>query len=166
VPVPDEIRRRARVLAWGYALVAVLLLPWMVYLFVTLPTRNLDTHYRLSWIGFDVFLVAAMARTAYLAFRLLPRIELPAAATATLLMVDAWFDVTTAHGRKALLVALGFAVFAELPMAALSVFVARRANQRLVSLAGLSVPAAEAGAVAEALADAEALAEAEADPPG
>ena len=60
------------------------------------PKRDLDTHYRGAWVGFDLLLVAAIVLTAYFAFRIDARVQLPATATATLLVVDAWFDVMTA----------------------------------------------------------------------
>jgi hypothetical protein len=132
-PVPDpsgdraeleELRRGARRLAYIYAAAAVLLLPWIVYLAVTLPKRDLDTHYRAAWVGFDLFLVAAIIRTAYLAFKMDPRVQLPATATATLLIVDAWFDITTAGGRGATAEAILLAVVFEIPAAIFSIYVA------------------------------------------
>jgi len=54
----------------------------------------------------DLFLVAAIVTTAYFACRVDARVRLPAIATATLLVVDAWFDVMTAGGRKATATAL------------------------------------------------------------
>ena len=47
----------------------VLLIPWTVYLAVSLPRREIDTHYRGAWVGFDLLLVVAIVLTAYFAFR-------------------------------------------------------------------------------------------------
>ena len=94
------VRVRSRRAALLYAAAAVLLIPWTVYLAVTLPRRDIDTHYRGAWVGFDILLVTAIVLTAYYAFRMDARVQLPAMATATLLVVDAWFDVMTA-GRRA-----------------------------------------------------------------
>jgi len=121
-------RHRARRMAWLFALVAVVLIPWTVYLAVTLPNRDVDTHYRGAWVGFDILLVAVMLLTAYFAFRVDTRVQLPATATATLLVVDAWFDVMTAGHRRATLLALGLAVFVELPFAWFALWLARRVN--------------------------------------
>jgi hypothetical protein len=131
VPDPSEdraalwqLRRGARRLAWVYAAAALALMPWIVYLAITLPKRDLDTHYRAAWVGFDILLVFAITRTAYLAFRMDPRVQLPATATATLLIVDAWFDITTAGGRGATAEAVVLAVLFEIPAAVFSIYVA------------------------------------------
>ena len=85
---------------------------------MTLPKRQFDLHYRAAWVGFDVLLVFAIARTAYMAFRVDQRVQFPATATATLLIVDAWFDVTTSGGRGQFFEALLLAVCIEIPAAA------------------------------------------------
>lgn len=130
-----ELRRAARRMAWIYSAAAVALLPWIVYLAVTLPKRDFDRHYRAAWVGFDILLVLAIVRTAYMAFRIDPRVQFPATATATLLFVDAWFDVTTAGGRAAAFEAIMLAVFFELPAAAFSVYLARRVSRLVLQLA-------------------------------
>ena len=91
---------RRATLAWLYTAAAVILLPWIVFLAVTLPRRQFDLHYRAAWVGFDLLLVVAITRTAYMAFRVDPRVQFPATATATLLVVDAWFDITTSGSRR------------------------------------------------------------------
>jgi len=130
-----QIRIRSRRTALLYSAAAVVLIPWTVYLAVTLPKRVIDTHYRGAWVGFDIMLVLAMVATAYFAFRMDTRVQLPAAATATLLLVDAWFDVMTAGGRAATLEAVVMALCIEIPAALLSLYVARRVNRNAVLLA-------------------------------
>ncbi len=124
----DEVRRRARRTAWLFAIAAALLIPFTVYLALTLPKRDVDTHYRGAWVGFDLLLVTAIVLTAYFAFKVDTRVQLPATATATLLVVDAWFDVMTAGHRQATGVALAMAVCIELPAAGFSLWLARRVN--------------------------------------
>lgn len=108
---PPESRRRARRLAWLYMAAGIILLPWIVYLADTLPRRQFDRHYRAAWVGFDIFLVLVIIRTAYMAFRVDPRVQFPATATATLLAVDAWFDITTSANRTAFFQAVVVAAF-------------------------------------------------------
>ena len=132
-----EIRERARRMAWLYTAAAALLLPWIVYLAITLPKRDLDRHYRLAWVGFDCLLVFAIVRTAYMAFRIDPRVQFPATATATLLFVDAWFDITTSGSRAAALEALVLALLVEIPAALFSLFLARRVSRQVLELAHL-----------------------------
>jgi hypothetical protein len=122
-------------MAWLYAGAAAVLLPWIAYLAVSLPKRNLEHHYRLSWVGFDILLVVVLARTAYMAFRVDQRVQFAATATATLLVVDAWFDITTSSGRNQVLEAIVLAAFIEIPAAIFSLYLARQVNRRVIELA-------------------------------
>jgi hypothetical protein len=92
--IPPGVRQRARRLAWVYLIVAVGLIVWTVFLALSLPKENLEHHYRLTWTGFDLIEVLAIYLTAHLAFRLDARVVYPATVVATLLVADAWFDVT------------------------------------------------------------------------
>ena len=49
--------------------------------------------------------------------------------TGTLLVVDAWFDVMTSHGRDQMLSALCLGALIELPLAALCFWIARHAER-------------------------------------
>jgi len=122
-------------MAWLYTAAGIALLPWIAYLAVSLPKRDVDTHYRAAWVGFDLMLVVAVVLTAYYAFRVDTRVQLPATATATILIVDAWFDVMTAGGRAATGAALLFAVCIELPAAGFSLWLARRVNHNAARVA-------------------------------
>jgi hypothetical protein len=113
----------------SFAILAVGIVPWIGYLAVTLPHRATAVHYRTVWVGFDVGLVCVLAVTAYYAWRGRPRVALPATAAATMLVVDAWFDVlTTPHGAG-LVVALVLAGVAELPLAGICLWIALHAEQ-------------------------------------
>jgi hypothetical protein len=125
------VRKRARRTAIAYTCVGVALVPWTIYLAVSLPKRQIDTHYRGAWVGFDLLLVASIVMTAYYAFRIDDRVQLPAMATATLLLVDAWFDVMTSGSRRATFQAILFALFLELPAALFSLYLARQVNRHV-----------------------------------
>jgi hypothetical protein len=111
-----------------YAILAVAIIPWIVWLAWTLPENSVSSHYRLAWVGFDVLLCGALGRTAWLAWRRSPFVVNVAAATATLLVVDAWFDVTTSPGGPDLVVSAVLAVLVELPLATFSLVIAGRAQ--------------------------------------
>ncbi len=128
------IRVRSRRIAVLYSVGGALLIPWTVYLAVTLPKRDLDTHYRGAWVGFDILLVVAIILTAYFAYRMDARVQLPATATATLLVVDAWFDVMTAGNRQSTLEAVLMALCIEIPAALFSLWLARRVNRNAAVL--------------------------------
>jgi hypothetical protein len=128
-----ELRPHRVVPRWvGWAMIAggVLMLPWVAGLAVVLPERKEAAHYSAAWVGFDLVLCAVLLRTGWLAQRGREHIELSAAMTGTLLLVDAWFDVVTANGRNDLLLALALAVFAEVPIAAFCLWIAGRVEYR------------------------------------
>ncbi|MGW2745261.1 hypothetical protein [Streptomyces sp. NPDC001450] len=89
---------------------AVLLVPWVVVLALTLPSSTEVRHWSLAWIGLDVLMATGCAATALLGLRADPRARLTAAATAATAVLDAWFDVTTSRSGGDLAMALGCAV--------------------------------------------------------
>jgi hypothetical protein len=128
--VPLGVRRIApRWVAPVFAAGALVLVPWVIYLGFKLPERSTDQHYNLAWVGFDLLLLFTMARTALLAWQGRRQVQLPAAATCTLLLVDAWFDIMTSDGSWALGQALLFAFLLELPIAAIAFWIARNVDK-------------------------------------
>jgi hypothetical protein len=119
-----------------YLAMSLILLPWTVVLLTTLPDRAVSQNYRLAWVGFDVLLLLSMIRTAWLAWRRSPFVVNVASATATLLVVDAWFDVTTAPAHE-LVQACLLALLVELPLAVLSLLIAGRAQVQIARTGAL-----------------------------
>jgi hypothetical protein len=109
--------------------VAAGLVPWTLWLTLTLPSRHVTEHYDLAWVGFDVGLAAAITATIVAAVRFSRWLEAIASVTATLLVCDAWFDIVTSADEGERLVATIEAVGAELPLAALCVWIARDAQR-------------------------------------
>lgn len=104
----------------------VFLIPWVVYLATSLPSRHEVSQWDVAWVGFDFFLIAAIGMTALWAW-LRRRIFIPwAIVTATLLCCDAWFDIVLDWNTPDLPVSLLTAGVGELPLAALLFYVARR----------------------------------------
>jgi hypothetical protein len=104
----------------------VFLIPWIVYLATSLPSRHEVSQWDVAWVGFDFFLVGAIGMTALWAW-LRRRIFIPwAIVTATLLCCDAWFDIAMDWNTPDLPVSLLTAGLGELPLAALLFYVARR----------------------------------------
>jgi hypothetical protein len=104
-------------------LVAVGLVPWILYLTFTLPSRHVTLRYDVAWTGFDVGLTAAFAATAWAGFRGSRWLVPLAAATGTMLCCDAWFDVVTSHRGNEIWEAIAEAALAELPLAAVCAFI-------------------------------------------
>lgn len=107
----------------------VAFVPWIIYLGVTLPRRSHTNHYDVAWVGFDVGMWVVLASLAYCVVRRLPAIGPVAAVAATMLVVDAWFDVVTTSNRAQLAFAVLLAVFAELPLAFLCAWAAINAER-------------------------------------
>jgi hypothetical protein len=121
----------ARIVRWAgplFALFSLALLPWTIYLGVSLPSRQLSPHYDVAWTGFDVMLIAALAGTAYFALRRSRYLAISAAATATLLVVDAWFDVMTTPGNQ-VAESILLAAAVELPLAAVCMWLSLHTEQ-------------------------------------
>ena len=111
-------------------LAALLLVPWVVVLVFSLPSAHRATHWDVAWSGFDVVLALLLSAVAVAAWRGSLWFEGAATAAATLLFVDAWFDVLTSSNRVEFLVALAEAAFVELPLAFLCLRLARDAERR------------------------------------
>jgi hypothetical protein len=104
-------------------LVAVGLVPWILYLTFTLPSRHVTLHYDLAWVGFDAGLTVSFAATAWAAFRGSQWLVPLAAVTGTMLVCDAWFDIVTSQSGSEMWEAIVEAALAELPFAALCGFI-------------------------------------------
>ncbi|MCB0927399.1 MAG: hypothetical protein KDB70_05685 [Mycobacterium sp.] len=75
---------------------ALFMIPWIVYLALTLPPNYTVHDWPVTWVGFDILLVTFMAATAILTWQHRQVVVLPAFTTGILPVCDAWFDVTTA----------------------------------------------------------------------
>ena len=137
VPVADELgnavltnnSRVVRLTGPLFAVLSLLLVPWIVFIAVALPSRQLSPNYDIAWAGFDLFLFVGLAATAYCALRRSRWLPIAAAATAAMLIVDAWFDVLTSHAGRDLVAAIAFALIVELPLSALCWFVAHQGEK-------------------------------------
>jgi hypothetical protein len=108
------------------ALCALLLLPWIVVLAATLPAHTVARNWSTAWAGFDLLLAAMLAGTAWLRRTGDPRAGALAGASAAMLVVDAWFDTSTAALGSDVVLAWCSAVFVELPLAVLCARIALR----------------------------------------
>lgn len=110
----------AEVVRWAgpaFALFFLVLIPWTIYLGYTLPARQDSPHYNIAWAGFDVLLLIALGATGWFAYRRSRYLAVAAAAAATLLVTDAWFDIMTSPAGADLVEAILMAALAELPLA-------------------------------------------------
>jgi hypothetical protein len=106
--------RRVRLVLMVGAIIG--LIPWTVYLAVTLPDKYIAYNWPATWVGFDVLLVVFLAATALLGLLRRQLLVVAAFTTGVLLLCDAWFDVMTAAPADRWVSVLTAAV-AELPLA-------------------------------------------------
>ena len=139
-------RVRARALDWIgvlFAAAALVLVPWVVVLVRALPTDHRSAHWDIAWGGFDIALALLLIGVAVAAWRRSAWLEGAATAAATLLFVDAWFDVLTSSTRGELIEAIIEAALVELPMALFCLFLARSVERRLAVAASLAMGRSE-----------------------
>jgi len=120
-PGDEPIADDARLVSWAgpaFILFSVVLVPWTIFLGFELPDRQESSHYNIAWVGFDVMLLVVLAATGIFALRRSHFLAVGATAAATLLVVDAWFDVMTSPPGSQFLESLASAVLVELPLAA------------------------------------------------
>lgn len=123
---PQARSWRAPRLATALTGAGVALVPWMFVLAGTVPQTAEVSNWATAWIGLDLMLTAGLTGTGVLLRKGDPRVSPVAAATAALLVMDAWFDVTTSAGTGGQGMALLLAAGAELPLAAVCAVVAAR----------------------------------------
>ena len=123
---------RPRIPRWEVALIGVsslILLPWTVYLTVTLPDRHEVNNWHVAWVGFDIGLAASLALCVVTIVRRSSWLPAAAASSATLFACDAWFDCVTANPGREFAASLASALFAELPLAVLCLVIAREGER-------------------------------------
>ncbi len=103
---------------------------WTIYLGWRLPRHYVAHHWDLAWVGLDVAEILMLLGAAWAAWRRRAVLILFAVASATLLLLDAWFDVTTA-GHGDFLESVLVSLFVEVPSALVLLWIARRAARRL-----------------------------------
>ncbi len=117
-PVPGGGAPRRRLLVLLVTMGgAALLFPWVAYLSATLPMSAAGGAWRTAWVGYDVLLAASLAVAGWLVWHRRQLSVVALAVAATLVLVDAWFDVTLSWGTSEQWGAVVTAVLVELPVA-------------------------------------------------
>jgi hypothetical protein len=96
---------------------AVALIPWIVYLNATLPSTSSGGAWRTAWVGYDLGLAGVLGCAGWMALRRRQLVVVLLTVAATLLAVDAWFDVTLSWGTSEQLTSIVTAAVLEVPIA-------------------------------------------------
>ena len=119
---------------------AVVLFPWLAYLSATLPASASGGAWRTAWVGFDAILAVALAGAGWLVWHRRHLASVALTVAATLVVVDAWFDVSLSWGTSEQWGAVLTAGLVELPVSAVLVLGAtsllRRSNAVIQRLRG------------------------------
>ncbi|MFF1816148.1 hypothetical protein ACFVWG_02565 [Kribbella sp. NPDC058245] len=110
--------------------VAAVLLPWCLILAATLPSTYQASNWKLTWIGLDAATAIAAGLTAYLLHTRNRYAVLTAMAAGTLLLADAWFDISTAGAGLDRTLSLTEGILLEIPLAVCAFVVAARQLRR------------------------------------
>ena len=111
------LSRRAKLVATCFLLIAAGMVPWTVFLGVSLPPRYDAGHWDLLWTGFDVGLICVLSYAGWAAWFHRQVVAATAIVAGTLLVCDAWFDVITSLGHGDQWITLLTGLGGELPLA-------------------------------------------------
>jgi hypothetical protein len=145
-PLLDPVlRRRRRIGLLVMTACCVALAAWIAILLQTLPGRYTSSDWRAVWVGLDIAELLGFAATAWAAWNQRQVLIFFMVITGTLLVCDAWFDLTLNYGSSGFAASILSAVLAEFPLAFLMFAGARRlirvTVQTLMRLSGNAEPA-------------------------
>jgi hypothetical protein len=95
---------------------SIAMIPWIAYLAWTLPEKYEAQNWYLTWVGFDIIVVAFMIATAVFGYFRRQVLLFAAFTSGVLLVCDAWFDLMTANHRD-IWFSLATALGIEVPLA-------------------------------------------------
>lgn len=143
--VDPKLRRRRRFGLLVMMACCIGLAGWIAILLLYLPVRYTSSDWRAVWVGLDVAELLGFAGTAWAAWHQRQIVIFLMIITGTLLVCDAWFDLTLNYGSSGFTESVLSAVLAELPLAFLMFAAARRlvrvSVQAVMELSGFSGPA-------------------------
>jgi hypothetical protein len=109
-----------------YLFLAVVLVPWTIYLAISLPRRHVQPHWDVLWVGLDIGILILFLLTGVLASIKSRLVIISLSATASFLLVDSWFDIASAKAGYQFEQSLSLALFIEIPLAILGYYLAYR----------------------------------------
>ena len=126
VDILTPLSARARLISALFWMGALGLIPWILYLSVTLPPKYRAEHWRLLWVGFDVGLLGVLCFAGWAAWSRRQVLAPASLVVGTLLVCDAWFDVVTSFGHRNDIVSMVMGFGVELPLAIFFFWLYRR----------------------------------------
>jgi hypothetical protein len=100
-----------------FTVFALILVPWTIYLAYSLPTRHIEKHWDIAWVGLDIAIIFLLLITGILATLKSQFVIISLVATSSFLIVDAWFDIISSPPGSELFQSVFLAVCVEIPLA-------------------------------------------------
>ena len=141
-------RRRSLVLAL-IGMGGALLLPWVGYLAVSLPDATRPEAWKAAWVGFDLALAVVLLATAWLGWHRRTLVMIGLTVAATLLLTDAWFDLTLSFRTDEWSSSV-VSAFIEVPFALLLILSAQSVMRRQMAVVAALRGAEPPGSLLEA----------------
>ena len=139
-----RVRRRRRFGLLFTVACCVGLAAWIAILIMTLPGHFTASHWRAVWVGLDIAELAGFAAIAWAAWHQRQVVIFFMIMTGTLLLCDAWFDLTLDYGSSDFMMSVITALVVEFPLAFMLFAAARRlvrvTVQSLMQLEGVTGP--------------------------
>ncbi len=123
---------------------AFIMIPWAIYLSIHLPVRFRAHNWDVAWVGFDAALIMVLVVAAWAAWHRRQILVATSIVAATMLLCDAWFDVSTSIGTSDQSSALVGALLFNLPLAVFLVLLSRRIMLRTAAVIAAAVGAGSA----------------------
>lgn len=108
--------RLNRVISAILILIVIGLIPWEVFLGITLPARFRAHNWVTLWVGFDAILIGILLYVAWAMWFRRQIMIAVAMIAGTLLLTDAYFDVITSIGTKGQWLTILTALGGEIPL--------------------------------------------------
>ncbi len=112
----------------------IVLAGWIAILILTLPGHYTSDDWRAVWVGLDLAELAGFAAIGWAAWHQRQIVTFFLLVTGTLLVCDAWFDVTLNYGSHGFTTSIVSAVLVELPLAILMFISAGRLVRSTIHL--------------------------------
>jgi hypothetical protein len=126
-PLRMAANQRNRKLGLAAIMICCLILAaWIAILMLRLPVHYTVKHWRGVWVGLDIAEFCGFAAIWVAAWKQRQILVFFTIVTGTLLLCDAWFDVSLSYGTTGALGALLDALVVEIPLALLLYIGARR----------------------------------------
>jgi hypothetical protein len=133
-----ELHRR---LSLVMLLGVLVMIPWAIYLSIHLPVRFGARNWDVAWVGFDSALIAVLAAAAWAAWNRRQILAATSIVAATMLLCDAWFDVSTSMGTRDQSVAILGALLVNVPLVIFFILLARRIMLRTAAVLAAALSA-------------------------